>query len=450
MYKFLLCMRYLTTRRIGLVSVVSIMLGVMTMIVVNSVMTGFRDRMRELLHGIQADVMVESISMDGFPHPEVVMETIYELVGDKVRAMTPVIEVFAMLHHQNQGMGSHDYTRPVRLVGIYPAGRAAAGKFREFLESSENQAEPERAFEVRGESARWRRENADLLDDEYRTGELEIPAGAIIGNQIARVRHGDQDLTVIDPGQEIILTTINVAKPPKPVNDRFVVTDVFRSDMSEYDSQYIYVPYEQLQQLRGMGNAATSIQIKLNDYADAPEVVAALRQAFNPYYYQVNTWEEKQGPVLEAVQVEAFLLNFVLFFIVVVGGFGILATFFMIVVEKTRDIGILKALGASQRGVMGIFLAYGLSLGLLGATLGTIFGCLIARYINPIEETLTALTGHELFPRNIYYFDEIPVLLDPWTVTFVVIGALVIAVAASVAPALRAARLRPVEALRYG
>ena len=163
----------------------------------------------------------------------------------------------------------------------------------------------------------------------------------------------------------------------------------------------------------------------------------------------METWEDKQGPLLAAISVERGILNVLLFLIVGVAGFGILAIFTMIVVEKTRDIGILKALGASNGGVMKIFLGYGLLLGVVGACLGTIMGLLLTDNINWLEKSLGQLTGRDLFPRDIYYFDKIPTDVQFWAVVFVNVGAIGISVIASVLPALRAALLHPVRALRY-
>ena len=156
-----------------------------------------------------------------------------------------------------------------------------------------------------------------------------------------------------------------------------------------------------------------------------------------------------QGPLLAAVQMETTLLNIMLFLIIAVAGFGILATFFMIVVEKTRDIGILKALGAPSRGVMSIFLNYGFSLGLVGSGAGMIGGLLFVIYINDIAKLIELLTGQEVFDQTIYYFERIPTDVQPLAVAGVVFGAVLIAILASVLPAVRAARLHPVEALRY-
>ena len=143
------------------------------------------------------------------------------------------------------------------------------------------------------------------------------------------------------------------------------------------------------------------------------------------------------------------MLNILLFLIIAVAGFGILAIFFMIVVEKTRDIGILKSLGARAAGIAGIFLGYGLCLGLVGAGAGLALGLAIALNINTIRAGVEWCTGQRVFDPSIYYFFNIPTIIDPVTIAWVVIGAVGIAVASSVLPALRAARLHPVEALRH-
>src|SRR5262249_36468040 len=159
--------------------------------------------------------------------------------------------------------------------------------------------------------------------------------------------------------------------------------------------------------------------------------------------------EQKQGPLLGAVAIEQSILNILLFFIIAVAGFGILAIFSMIVVEKTRDIGVMKALGASTSGVRGIFLGYGLLLGAVGSGVGMAGGLLFVHYINDIEKLLSRLIGHKVFDDSIYYFNQVPTLVELSTVFWIVVGAMMIAAAASVWPAQRAARLHPVRALRF-
>jgi len=147
--------------------------------------------------------------------------------------------------------------------------------------------------------------------------------------------------------------------------------------------------------------------------------------------------------------VEKGILNLLLFMIIGVAGFSILAIFTMIVSEKYRDIGIMKSLGASNRGVMSIFVCYGLLLGLVGCVLGTACGLLITDDINELEAFLTRVTGQAVFPRDVYYFKEIPTNVEAAHVLLVNVGAIGVAVLFSLLPAWRAARLHPVRALRF-
>jgi lipoprotein-releasing system permease protein len=301
----------------------------------------------------------------------------------------------------------------------------------------------------------------------------EQHTGIVLGIALPSYRHRDADGKVrtqflLRPGDDVQLMIPTAGNNPKPIRDYFTVVDFSDSKMFEYDSTAVFVPIGRLQELRGMYNRANgttevnSIRIKLKPGVDAAAVRDKLRAAkvvdqnpeiadaplFPPTVFSVNTWRDNQGPLLAAVEMEKAVLNILLFLIVAVAGFGILATFFMIVVEKTRDIGILKSLGATSRGILGIFLSYGLLLGCVGAGFGLAAGLLFVHYINEIRRFVEQLTGREVFDPTIYYFFEIPTIVDPVTVGFVVFGAMAIAVLASILPALRAAMLRPVDALR--
>ena len=290
----------------------------------------------------------------------------------------------------------------------------------------------------------------------------EQHSGIIMGIAIGSVRgknsQGEvEDYFLCRPGDDIKVSIPSSGTPPKIINDTFTVVDFYESKMSEYDSTFAFVPLSAMQQLRGMVNpqtgvaAATTIQLKLVEGADLTAARDKLRAAFPPYLYpyHVQTWLDMQGPLLSAVELETTILNILLFLIIAVAGFGILATFFMIVVEKTKDIGILKSLGAPRRGVMAIFLGYGLSLGIVGAGVGLILGLLFVWNINGIADMIGRVTGREVFDPTIYYFQSIPTIVNPFTVAWIVVGALTIAILASVLPAIRAANLNPVEALRY-
>jgi len=645
MYKLLLCLRYLRTRYIALASIISVMLGVATMIVVNSVMAGFSSEMRDRIHGILADVIIETTSLDGTSNAEQHMAVIRQSCGEYIEAMTATVEVYGMLSFKYHGQW---VTRPITLIGIKPEDKAQVGPLVDYLDSynAVKEKDPEtgemvvvrKALRPPEEPPGWeltdeakQRREQWLYRQQFETGPLhrtgpeddgpfeddgssqgnsaasskapgntapwklfdpsspagkgtpasrnerangkpqttaangntspsaqKSPAGkntetpvfpspfASSRNKLATGKkdgkqvvnddggnvkrnvenNGDTQpgtddserplfaeeqpqfsedheppgsqspfdsnqprmnadsseplegrvyigmglisfpfedpktgrvkiIRMVEPGDDVKISSVNAGRPPKAVHFNATVVDVFKSGMSEYDSSLVFCNLDYLQQVRGMidpstgERSITSIQIKLKDYEHADEVVRRLKAAFPPGLYNVRTWEQKQGPLLAAVEVESAILNVLLFLIIAVAGFGILAIFFMIVVEKTKDIGVLKALGAGSGGVMSIFLSYGLALGIVGSGVGVVLGLLFVEHINTIEKWITWITGRKVFDEKIYYFPEIPTLVNPMMVVWVAAGAMAIAVLASILPARRAARLHPVQALRY-
>jgi lipoprotein-releasing system permease protein len=552
MYKLLLSSRYLRTRFIALASIVSVMLGVATMIVVNSVMTGFSVQMRERIHGILADVMIETSSADGVDDPQFYINAVKKAAGQYVEAVTPTVEVYGMMSFHFMDM---DFNRPVTLIGIDPEGKDLVSPLREYLRSRQTRREgdistgPERPIEepldwsLSEPARKWRhdwapyeRRRQEFASDTVQAETQNVTQASAESNpaaafqspegspfeaadgavnpfgsatsqsadpdelQPARLFVGEgifsylgepgkdgrarQEYVVL-PGQDVNITTVKQGKP-EPVSFKATVVDLFKSGMSEYDSTLVFCSLEHLQKFRGMmtppqrpapgasqaevakwmgaiegwqknqnldwrNGKFTTLQIKLKDPHMAGTVVELLRKSPDlPFHqFQVKTWEQKQGPLLEAVEVESAILNVLLFLIITVAGFGILAIFYMIVVEKTRDIGILKALGASSRGVMSIFLGYGLALGLVGSGVGVGIGLLFVHYINEIERVISWILGRKVFDENIYYFHEIPTVVQPVMVAWVAFGAVIIAVLASVLPARRASSLHPVRALRF-
>lgn len=508
MYKFLLCWRYLRTRWIAMASIVSVMLGVATMIVVNAVMSGFTTEMQNRIHGIISDLVVESRSLDGVPNAAWHMEQIRAVVGDSIEGMTPTVVVPAMLNFR---VGDGWHTRQIQLIGVDEKTHSQVSDFAKYLQHPRNreklsfelaeggfdtrdhQSGPEAPERTQMTGAGWERRRAmaryqemqrrlrdaeknatkggakPAADDPFaQAGRSEEnvfdPAkqqhpGVILGIGLASFRnHEGHDRFLTLPGDDVILTVPNAMSATdvmKGVNRDFTVVDFYESKMSEYDCSFVFVPISVLQDMRSMYDDASrtskfnSIQIKLKPGVDGDQVRDRLRAVLAGELYGVYTWRDKQGPLLAAVQMETAILNVLLFLIIAVSGFGILAIFFMIVVEKTRDIGILKSLGATGMGVMNIFLSYGLSLGLVGSGVGLAAGLLLVHYINEIAALLGTITGRPVFDPAIYYFYRIPTLVDAATVSWIVIGAVLIAVLASVLPALRAALLHPVEALRY-
>jgi lipoprotein-releasing system permease protein len=513
MYKVLLAWRYLKTRYIALASIVSVTLGVMTLIIVNSVMSGFAHEMHVRLHSILSDIVLESHGLDGFADPEWHIQEVKQLLGDDIKGITATVHVPAMLSYQVRGQW---LTRQVTLIGVDAETYSEVADFRQYLIHPANKekfdfilrkngygdqdhAIPPAGWDYRQAKVEFEkayREQVERVQQAQGTTKTAEPVsqppvdpfaaakdpfaqqqpaaaqtfdpareqhtGIVLGIAMCSVRQrtekGDvQDYYLCRPGDDVRITVPTKGEEPKPASDYFTVVDFYESKMSEYDSNFAIVPIKALQELRLMVDPGTgtrsvsSIQIKLKPGTDLNAARDKLRLRFPPesWPFRVQTWRDMQGPLLAAVQMETTLLNLLLFLIIAVAGFGILATFFMIVVEKTKDIGILKALGASTHGVRSIFLTYGLSLGIVGSGAGMILGLLFVANINKIAALLEYTTGHEVFDPTIYYFSRIPTIVEPFTVVGVVAGAVLIAVLASVLPAERAARLHPVEALRY-
>jgi lipoprotein-releasing system permease protein len=556
MYKLLLCWRYLRTRWIALASVISVTLGVATMIVVNAVMAGFSHEMQDRIHGILSDIVFATHSDSGFQDPEWHMREIRRVAGDAIAGMTPTVTTPAMISFQIRGQ---NVLRPIMLVGIDEATHAQVSDFGRFLQHPDNRRrlsfdlreggydtidsqadglapEPTRpalgsaGWGHRRRWADWERLRRSAAEEaarpEPRTGTRARPASAVGGQgEIVAVTApaaepadtttgpdaapstADQpattepqpagqpvdpflaarpdsepqadpataqftgvvpgfglmsfrDSTGIDrflrlPGDDVKIMTTTAGTPPKAVSDTFTIVDFYESKMSEYDTNFVFVPIAAVQRMRGMIDpqsgltSVNQIQIKLVPGANLVAVRDRLRRVFPADLYDISTWRDRQGPLLAAVEMEMSVLNILLFLIIAVAGFGILAIFFMIVVEKTKDIGILKSLGAGASGIAGIFLGYGLFLGLVGAGAGLVLGLAFVRNLNRIRGLVEWLSGRQVFDPSIYYFHKIPTIVDPATVAWIIVGAVAIAVAASVLPALRAARLHPVEALRH-
>ena len=547
MYKLLLCWRYLKTRWIALASIVSVTLGVATLIVVNSVMDGFTSQMQDRMHGILSDLVVETRGTNGISEPNWYIDRIRARLNNSVEGVTTVVTLPAMMTFHHNGAA---HTQQINLIGIDQKTYASVSDFSKYLIHPENQSQldfnlkqsgyaPERealqpaGWEYRNRVEQLKKERLSELE-KYRQLQEKIAAeqrnqlsnplsensigtsalnsydenspslssptletkpnsidsmlagprissipsgggggrvfdaskeqrtGIVLGIGIGSVRGRDlagkvKDYFFIRPGDDVNVAFPNAGTPPRAIDEMFTVVDFYESKMSEYDATFAFVPIEALQRARGMIDpmsnvgAVTSIQVKLKKGADLAAARDALRDEFPPTesYVQVNSWRDTQGPLLAAVQMETTILNVLLFMIIAVAGFGILATFFMIVVEKTRDIGVLKSLGAPGSGIASIFLGYGVLLGSVGSGAGVICGLLFVWKINEIARILEWFTGREVFDPTVYYFDSIPTVIHPFTIVWVSIGAILIAIMASVLPSLRAARMHPVEALRY-
>ena len=550
MYKLLLSWRYLKTRFIALASIVSVTLGVATLIVVNSVMSGFIGEMQDRLHGILSDVEIASPGLGEISWPELHAKEIERIVGDDLLAVTYVVRVPALMNFQFRG---RQWTQQIMLMGVDERTFGEVTDFNPYLMNSgkrnsinfelEESGYDERLGECGWPYRRKKAENSQRIEELIGSSlnaqpnaessviqakpqnKVEVPpsgvtfaplpeaapvhlanqqnplqgspqpsqpplnispfdphadlrehvapedmfnagrdqhTGIVLGIAIASRKFMNQEgereeLFMVRPGDDIQITLPTSGPTPSPITENCTIVDFYSSNMHEYDSSFAFMSLRKLQEIRRMVDPVTgsstvsSIQVKLKDGADLDSVRDKLIAFFPPhqYPYVIQTWQDTQRPLLSAVNMEVTILNILLFLIIAVAGFGILATFFMIVVEKTKDIGILKALGAPSHGVMSIFLSYGISLGTVGTGVGILLGLLFVYFINDIAGLIQWATGREIFDPTIYYFSQIPTVVSPVMVISVALGAIAIAVLASVLPALRAARLHPVEALRY-
>ncbi len=286
----------------------------------------------------------------------------------------------------------------------------------------------------------------------------EQHTGLIMGISLASIRTEDgEEKFFCWPGKDVKLTMASASMPPKGITDNFTVVDIYESKMSEFDSQFVFIPLDAMQRLRSMFDPISnkgmvnSIRIKLKDEKDGPMVRDLLKKEFNSpdrELYKIQTWQDQRSNLLAAVEMERSVMNVLLFLIIAVCGFSIMTIFLMIVSEKVKDIGILRALGASSPGIMFVFLNYGLMLGVVGSVLGVICGLLFLDNINPIADFLSSVTGRPVFPPDIYYFYQIPTCVEIQTIVWIVIGTIAVTVLASVFPAWRAASMQPVETLR--
>ncbi|MBX3397799.1 MAG: ABC transporter permease [Gemmataceae bacterium] len=493
MYKFLLCLKYLRTRYLAFVCIVSIMLGVATLIVVNSVMSGFSNKLKDRLRGVLADVIVETDNFSGFDlHPQLLEDRIRQSsAGKYVDTVAPTVEVVGTIQFNFRGM---NVVKPIKLMGVDPAKQTKVGGFGQYLTRQKNSTHP--SFDLTPDALALFEKNVRLeamarepipvappAEDFLGQGpkivedqstiplppvpapnlpqfEAPKPTGIIVGHSLAHFRYKNPETGQVEevpglrPGDHVMIATL-AANEMRPVWGTYVVVDYFKSEMSEYDSQFIYMDLPDLQRLRKMDERVTHLQIKVTEDCPKgysfvkPHVSNEIQKLFGKYEARAATWEDHQGPLLSAIDIERGILNLLLFLIVGVAGFSILAIFTMIVAEKIRDIGILKSLGASNRGVMGIFVWYAFLLGVVGCGAGTALGLGITCNINEIETFVNEQTGQQLFDRSVYYFDKIPTNVETATVLIVNVGAMLVAIGSSFLPAWRAARLRPIQALRF-
>lgn len=221
---------------------------------------------------------------------------------------------------------------------------------------------------------------------------------------------------------------------------RFEVTGIFQTGLYQYDDELAMAPLAETQSLFGLGESVTGIEFDVNDPWDATEVSARLEEALG-WPYRVEGWQELNRSLFSALRLEKLGMAVVLILIVLVASFNIVSTLVMMVADRTREIGILRSMGVTARGVGKVFTNMGLFIGVVGTTLGAGLGALLA----------WALTRYEFItlPSDVYFIDRLPISLAPLDVTLIVLGSLLISYLATIYPARKAAALAPVDAIRH-
>lgn len=417
-FELFIGLRYLKAKRkstfisiITFISTAGVVLGVMALIVVLAVMTGFEADLKEKILGTNAHLVVirSGAPMDNYHQ---VMEKLKGFKG--VEAATPFIYNQVMLSSGKNVSG-------VVLRGIDVA--------------TDRQVTRLSTSVVEG--------SIDRLDPDISRNSDATP-GLLVGKELAKHLNlfvGDK-VNVISPMGNI--TPLGMMPRMKP----FKVAGIFNTGMFEYDSTLAYVSLGQAQSFFDLGDTVTGIQLKVEDVYHTGELARSINRELGVNFY-ARDWMQMNKNILFALKTEKIVMFIILTLIVLVAAFGIASTLFMVVMEKTRDIAILKSMGATGGSIMKIFVLEGLIIGVIGTILGVASGLLVALNLEPIIGIIQKITGQNFFSKDIYYLDRFPSLVVPYDVVLISVTAVLISFIATLYPSWQASRMLPAEALRY-
>ncbi len=413
-YEWFIGLRYLKAKRkqtfisiITIISIVGFWLGVMAMIVVLSVMSGFEKTIKEKILGTQAHLVVLKASQEGMDHYEEVLKQVQEVKG--VLSAAPFIFNQVMLSSESNVTGGV-------VKGIDPD---RVGKVTELAHNMKTG----RLQDLKGDG--------------------DSP-GIILGVELAKhlgVSLNDS-IQVISP----LGTITPMGMMPKM--KRFRVVGIFYSGMYEYDNTMAYLSIEAAQKFFGMGTQVTGIEIKTNDIYKVKEIGKEIRKKLG-FPFWTKDWMEMNRNLFSALKLERIMMFIILVLIVLVAAFNIISTLIMVVMEKYKDIAILKSMGAPSRGILKIFVIEGFVVGVVGTILGTISGLVIALNLSEIQGLLERLLGFKIMASDVYYIDKLPSQVNPTDVVLIIGTAILISLLATLYPSWRASKLDPAEALRY-
>ncbi|MCB9825966.1 MAG: FtsX-like permease family protein [Planctomycetes bacterium] len=482
MYRLFLALRYLRSRLVNMISVGGVMVGVAVLIVVTSVFDGFQEQVRATVRGTLSHlVLTPRRPADAGPDwkQEAFADLERRLLAHDPRivAVAPQIRLpIAYPYRSNRlewanvdGLTLHQ----MEAVGIDWAREAKVSDLKKNLIAGD-QENP--FFDVWGTD----KEKTMVLVGRTWAEHMKF-WGPMDFRRVVSGPMGPDGQPMYEPGPPPEPVEVDPNDPmaqfaPKQDPRRYIneirvylatfskdaTTGEMRMDQQStnplvkgiYDGQdatsemtQMYFDIEKLRKVTHLEQEYFEVRMRLKDYHDAPEIQASLAKAFPEL--DVQTWEDLKRDFLQAVETEKVMLVVVLSFIVLLGGFIILATLTLTVVEKTKDIGILGALGAPRAGILRVFLTNGLLIGIIGSLLGLGLGWWFVQNVDGVRAFVAKTTGVDLFPANIYSFRFIPTVWQWGTVLAIMGGSVLISFLAGLLPALRAARLDPVKALRY-
>ncbi len=422
-FSLFLALRYLQPKRtfvsaITIISIVGVTLGIMVLILVISVMTGFDQELRRKVLGFDAHVLVTS---------ETVLREWRDL--DAKIDQTPGV------------VASAPFVQGPVIVEF--KGRRLAPKIRGIELERE-----QKVTDIRS-AVKWGK--LDLDGDKTIVGrELADQLGVTIGDKVVVYSPGNMSAIVDelnkaekDPSNKKSFADLRDMVLPQELE----VTGIFESGRYAYDSEYLLVPLHVGQELYGLEDGLHGLTIRTVEPYQA-EAVKARIQAFVDGRLEVLTWIDLNKQLFDAIRMERNVMFFLLLFIVIVAAFGIMNTLITVTVQKTREIGIMKALGATTGQIVWVFLAQGMIVGVFGNITGLLAGIGLVRWRNEFKQWLANALHIDIFPQGIYQFSEIPAEIVPHDVTVICVSAFAICSLAALVPAYFAARLDPVKALR--
>ncbi len=415
-FERLLAFRYLrSSKQEGFVSVIAwfsfigIALGVATLIIVMSVMNGFRQELLERIIGMNGHIDITAIDR---PFDD------FDATADKVRQVPGVIHAYpevnrqAMLLYQGQARG-------VEVHGM----RVDDLKKRDFIQKNITAGSLDQL--------------GSFEEDGVKTDTIAI------GQSLARVlglRVGDRVSLMSPQGTSSAFGTL-------PRQKSFLISAIFKAGVHQYDSAVIFMPLEAAQSFFRMGDGVTNLEVYVTDPDQVGKITYNIHNTLGDKFHLFN-WQNSNNSLFQAVEVERNVMFIILTLIILIAAFNILSSLIMLVKDKTRDIAILRTMGASQRSMMRVFFLTGSTLGVVGTALGVSLGLAFAINIESIRQFLQSLTGANLFNEEIYFLTQLPCKIDTLDVIITVSVALVLTFLSTIYPSWRAARLDPVEALR--